>query len=167
MQLIKHRSLIVLLFMSAACNPEVAEESDWMLGTFSNVGAGYRSNSCGVGRYEILEDGTFIDGGVDCDNDPVEPKRLTWERLDENTIEIALPSGDFEAMRIRLGKHCNVIEIVSVRDGVALADFALEYVRGAVCHERTGPCEPEGSQCEGYITVWCDEPPPPCEDDAP
>jgi len=164
MQLIKHRSLIVLLFMSAACNPEVAEESDWMLGTFSNVGAGYRSNSCGVGRYEILEDGTFIDGGVDCDNNPVELQRLTWERLDADTIEIALPSGDIEAMRIRLGRDCNLIEILRVRDGVVLENLPYEYVRGAVCQGRTLPCQPEGSQCESYITVWCDEPPPPCEE---
>ena len=167
MQLITNRSLMALLFALLACGPEVAAESRWMLDTFSNRPAGYLSNNCGVSHYEFLEDGTFIDGGVDCDNNFVELQRLTWERLDADTIEVALPSGDLEALRVRPGEHCNVIEIVGVRDGVALENAPSVYVRGAVCQGRAAPCQPEGSQCESYVTVWCDEPPPPCEEDTP
>lgn len=38
-----------------------------------------------------------------------------------------------------------------------------EFSRGAVC-TKTLSCPPGSLECDSYETVYCDEPPPPCDD---
>ena len=51
------------------------------------------------------------------------------------------------------------IKVEDVRDGEAQQPSFL--VRGDACLQQVA-C-PDGTQCDDCNTVWCDDPPPPCD----
>ena len=159
---------VALMVFSAfpACGPE-APNTDRLIGTFSNRGAGSFTKDSRLAHYEIREDGTFVivrvgsDAGGRCNNVRETLAQYSWKPYGEDEIEVSFPDGsrgNVEAWRISLGPECS-IRVRSVQEGMVSTN-ASEYTRGAVCRE-VPPC-PEGEVCE-CNTVWCDEPPPPCD----
>lgn len=161
-------SIILSVSITASCGPDTPAESTWMLGTFSERPVGYVQGDWGVSQIEILADGAFLLGGVGVDNTPLESQEYAWERGTDESIEVSFPNageGGIEAWRITPGERCNEILIQDIQMGEPVG-APFTYVRGAVCVNDLGTCPgPAGSQCEQFKTVWCDDPPPPCEDD--
>ena len=165
MQLIQRCALLALLGVTTVCGPEVAQESTWMLGTFSSSGVNMR-NLSGIAHYEFREDGTLIFSGIAHYGEvEIEPVEYTWERLGPDLIEVHLPEpyGAVDRWRFSPGKQCDYIRISRYAGENEPSDSSLH--RGKVClGPAGGPC-PSGSNCDSTITVWCDEPPPPCDDE--
>jgi len=176
-KLLVNAGSLLLMAAIAACGPddlaqEIPELSTWMLGTWSTRAVGYVTNECGISQLKFQEDGTVLKGGASCGARPSFPTELTWERDGEDALIVTLPEDDyFDGHRITLGSHpltletdCKSLAIVDILNGKIEEATLRWYVRGSVCmNVLSGPC-PEGQgSCEGYATVWCDEPPPPCE----
>ena len=60
------------------------------------------------------------------------------------------------------GDSCNVLEVTKWLNGGVFETSRLN--RGDLCLQELPPCDPPGSQCDRCETIWCDEPPPPCDD---
>lgn len=165
MQLIQRWSLFALL-SATACGPDTARESTWMLGIFSAPGVNMR-NVSGVTYYEFREDGTLVVSGIaDWGKTQIEPLEYTWERLDNDLIEVQLPEPHdwVDRWHVSPASSCDQVQFYGLHgdDGVKYGGASL--YRGKVCIAAGGgPC-PSGSNCDSSITVWCDEPPPPCDD---
>ena len=166
--MIKPKHLLAMFGMLAACGPEVAEKIDLLFGTYSDPPAGVANqNSSFVVHYMIRPDGKFLIGGYyDCGANKSEPKEYQWVRHDETTIDVLFPDageGGVDTWRISRGGDCNQISVQRRREG---EDLGIGfYQRGEVCLEELPPCP--GSNCESCKTVWCDGPPPPCDEAGP
>lgn len=167
MQLIQRCSLFALLW-AGACGPDTAQESTWMLGTFSAPGVGMR-NVAGVTYYEFREDGTLIRSGIELHGTmeaETEPVEYTWARLGDDLIEVQLPEphGWVDRWHVSPASSCDQIQLYGLHGDSNVKYGGNSLYRGNVCiGGAPGPC-PIGSNCDSNITVWCDEPPPPCDD---
>ena len=167
MLVINRCSLVVLLLLAAACGPESKDkdDTDWILGVFSNRDV--RDDSVGlssVAHYEFRDDGTLI-GTVlrNCAENSEEPLfEYEWTRESDDAVLVELPDEDGvdNTWRMVPGSDCTWLRVESLQDG-EFVDYT-GWTRGAVCMKELPPC-PEGTSCETCETVWCDEPPPPCE----
>ena len=171
MQLIKPHGLLVLLIL-AACGPEVSvqEESNWMLGTWSDQGVGFETNECVISHIKIEKNGKAFRGGSVCGAGPTYPTELTWERDGEDAIILHFPEDEhYDGWRLFVGERppkgpeCNALSVENILEGVHYEGGMFIYGRGAVCTEKLGPCSEGQGSCEDYRTVWCDEPPEKCE----
>jgi len=166
MLLINRCSLVGLLLVATACGPESKDkdDTDWILGVFSNRDVGDSSLGLdGVGRYNFREDGTLSIGGVsECEkNIETVTDEYEWSRESDDLVVVSVPEDSiFEEWRVTPGSDCNSVRVDQIQDGEARVSYGL--TRGAVCMKELPPC-PEGTSCEDCETVWCDEPPPPCE----
>jgi hypothetical protein len=151
-----------------ACGPEtVAQDSTWMLGTWSSTIPGISGYNCGVTHLEFLADGTLREGGIGCVSVrmPVEldTQEYQWERHDDDEIEVDRGPQYEDRWRIVPGDDCSYMSLQRMHDGQPLGEPSQIY-RGAVCVDVIPMC-PEGQgECEIYRTVWCGEAPLPCEE---
>ncbi len=159
---------IIAAVPSFACGPEVANVNG-LVGTYSTRSAGLSTHDSNLLHYEIDQDGgfTFVrvgsaEGGA-CNNIRGAQLAYTWNALSGKEIEVAFPDRALgaDAWRISRGPGCSM-KVRPVNAGVVSTN-AMEFTRGAVCFEV--PKCPEGEICGGCSLVWCDEAPPPCEDD--
>ncbi|HRI10539.1 MAG TPA: hypothetical protein PKW35_22115 [Nannocystaceae bacterium] len=164
------RLLLALVATIPGCGPDEAAqqtESTWMLGIWSSESVGWLTNNCGVSMFDIRKDGTFFDGGYVCGTE-FEPKfdtEYVWEHDGEDVIVVRpIGSNPADGWRITRGDDCETIVVAQIV-GDTIFSPGLMY-RGAVCMKDRGPCMDMG-ECEAYETVWCDGPPPPCDEDAP
>jgi len=168
MPLIKPQHLLTMFGMLSACGPEGAEKIDLLFGTYSDSPAGVSSqNSSFIVHYVISPDGKFLIGGYyNCGANKSEPKEYQWVRHDETTINVLFPDageGGVDTWRISRGDDCNQIRVELRREGETVGE--ARYPRGEVCLEVLPPCP--GTQCDACGTVWCDGPPPPCDEAGP
>jgi len=169
MHLIKLLCALLASFVFFACGPE-APHVNRLIGTYSSRGAVYSTNDSSVVHYEILDDGRFTivsvgaDAGEQCNNVRGTATEYSWKPYGEDEIEVSFPDramGGVEAWRISRGGACSM-RVRLVQEGKVSTNFQ-EYTRGAVCLA-VPTCLP-GPACSGCNLVWCDEPPPPCDDD--
>ncbi|MBA3546237.1 MAG: hypothetical protein H0T76_07135 [Nannocystis sp.] len=164
MHLITRLWPLMLLSAATTCGSDPANDT-WMLGTFSDVQVG-QLNYQSAPFYDILEDGSFVKGKiVHPGNVRVETGEYRWERRGEDEIEVLFPDvekGGIEAWRISPGFDCNTVRVDYIQRGEPGLETAL--YRGAVCIEALGMKCPSGSNCDSTKAVWCDEPPPPCDE---
>ncbi len=167
MHLINRWGLLLLPFLTAACGPETNDNDksdDWLLGVFSNRNVGDSSPGLdGVGRYEFRDDGTLTIGGVSgCEKNIVTvTDEYQWTRKGDDAVVVELPEDSaVEEWRISPGSDCSWVQVEWLQDDEVANTTG--WIRGAVCMKELPPC-PEGTSCETCETIWCDEPPPPCE----
>lgn len=164
----KQCSALVLAMAAMGCGPESHDKADeWMLGTFSTVAVPFSDlNLNAVRHYEFREDGVLVRGGLsDCGEEEITPEEFTWERVGDNVIEVVLPASGsgIDAWRFTVGSDCDVL-FDDLRAGQPLGDPSVLY-RGAVCLQALGPgCQPGETECNSCESIWCDEPPPECDD---
>lgn len=151
-----------------ACGPEAVEHGDWMLGTFSLTGAEHVVTGSTT-RYVIHEDQVLelVDiHGCGANREELVDE-YPWKHNEGDSIDVYEPGGgryDFmgvQAWRLRETDDCNRLEVEEIRDGRVVGE--LPFFRGAICMEDLPPCEP-GRECDSCKTVWCDEPPAPCDE---
>ena len=166
--MIKPQHLLAIFGAVVACGPEGPEKIDLLFGTYSSPTAGISNqNSTTVTHYEIRADGTFVIGGFyGCGASKATMKEYTWVRHGEAAIDVLFPDaseGGIDTWRITRGVDCNQIHVERRREGESVGD--RDYQRGEVCLDVLPPCP--GTQCDSCKTVWCDGPPPPCDEAAP
>ncbi len=146
-----------------ACGP-AAGTSDWMLGTFSDTKI--KQEAYGLGHDEFHEDGRLVLINVTRCGENVREQVLEYEwRRDGDShviVELNGPEGGVDQWLISAGETCETLKVEEVVDGEAFFGFTLW--RGAVCMELLPPCTPEQVERPGCKTVWCDGPPPECEE---
>lgn len=165
MSVIKPNRLLGLLLAASACGPEGGEKIDILFGTYGSLPVDFSNvNTSTVKNYVINEDGTFvIDGDYQCGAKTVDPKEYRWVRHGEDAIDVLFPDageGGIDTWRISRGADCNQIRLEPRVKGEAFDAYPL--ARGKICLEVLPPCP--GSTCNSCGTVWCDGPPPPCDD---
>lgn len=154
---------------SSSAGPEPIAPAEWMSGLYSNREvnqdtATFTENG-NVGYYEFLPDGTFLGlltGGS-------EPVRM-WAPISETEARIYPNEMDdpriawWRATEVATADGCRK---VSLRLFVGAEDTpGPGLYRGKVCVVDV-PCPPDQKPyegCSGYRLVWCDEPPPGCDD---
>jgi hypothetical protein len=156
----------MLALAVSGCSKVDVERSGWVLGTFSDTPANYSSLALlGVTQYEFREDGTLALSAVGCGGAPKELIREYQWRTDGDLrviVEIPAPENTvFQEWVVTQGEECNTLQIDQIQDGRSISGPLLW--RGAVCMSKLPPCE-AGHECASCTTVWCDEPPPDCEE---
>jgi hypothetical protein len=171
----------LLLAGATACGPEAPEEEPdsgeqplptWMLGTWSNKALGFESGSCIVQHFKFEADGMAFEGRVgdkDCEDlgEPRYAAAMMWEPAGDDTVLVPIRSSSYNrAWRITPARdphtgqiRCDLLRAVRLTDGVPDEHLTYTYIRGSLCVEPVP--QPAGT----YRTVWCDDPPPRCEDE--
>ena len=167
MPLIEPHRLLALLVAVAACGPEDTEKIDVLFGTYGSLPVDFSNmNTSAVKNYVINEDGTFIiDGYYQCGAKTSTAREYNWVRHGEDAIDVLFPDageGGIDTWRISRGADCNQIRLEPRVKGEAFHAYPL--ARGEVCLKVLPPCP--GSNCDACGTVWCDGPPPPCDEAA-
>lgn len=165
---LKHIALILAAStVVPACGPHVGD-ADWMLDTFSEAAVGY-ANLNGLSKYtfEAGGEGTRTSIGA-CGGDESQIS-FRWERRSDRSIAIVPGEGEQHVFnsndderRLSLTGRCvapdaEEARFESIQGGQVAKEWTL--VRGDVCIEV--PTCPEHTECD-CVTVWCDEPPSPC-----
>ena len=175
-----HKLLGTAVLLLGACGPERGDD-DWMLDTFSQSrGAGNIDTNSALGKFTFEPDGTGTRTSIGSCGSDVDDYPFIWERRDGLTIAIVpYPGEEFvfntneEEWRFTPTGVCSLtggveeIQWQEIQDGQVVLD-ALVF-RGDVCLERFEPSPedcPPGYECDDCRTVWCDEAPPPCEEES-
>jgi hypothetical protein len=166
--LLKTTSCVPLALVAAllsACGPQARDDGDWMLGTFSDPGPGLRSaGPIGLRHYEFHDDGTLsVIGVTECgDNNEELRFEAEWVQQGQDEIVVELPEEDaIDAWLITPAPECGSVQVEWLQEGAV--ENTTSWTRGIVCTRELPACA-EGTSCESCETVWCDEPPPPCDD---
>ncbi|MBZ5714662.1 hypothetical protein [Nannocystis pusilla] len=150
------------------------EVGTWMLGVWSDEAVNIDTNDCSVTHLKIDADGKAYRGGFRCGSTaPTYDEAYVWEPDGEDAIVMrAEDDANASAWRIPLGtnmltqrQECDLLVTVPIVDGELSDNPRVTYVRGAVCTRAYTSCPGGAGNCDAYKTVWCEEPPPPCEDE--
>ena len=176
-------NLLVLLCLGA-CGPSVSEPpkaQEWMLGVFSNRLPVDESDTNGVTQYHVYDD-FKLDMLYFSSRHQVGEYRRVWEPRGDDAFamfpaEEELDSGIISEYVIRpkegASVECGPYEVIKFRrpgsSQPGPSSSPETIYRGAVC-ARAYDCTPPPDQpdaCWGldYTLEWCDEPPPPCEEE--
>lgn len=164
--------------------PDVAEPVEvqpWMLGVFSNREPEELTDYPGVQHYYVYDNFEIVTMNVSRGlDDPTDVKRRKWEPRSEDSFAMFRGEDELSSVvteylvgpKAGHSSKCGPYEVVTIR-GPESSNPGPQpnpeiIIRGAVC-QRIVPC-PEDTDdgtegCGGYAMEWCDEPPPPCEDE--
>ena len=146
----------------AACGPDTAQRSAWMIGTFSNHRIDEK-NVASVTYYEFSEDGMLSVSGVTAKGKDLPPATHAWTQESEDAVVVAISGGDSvtgDNWRFMPGTDCNQIGMQRLIGDSPQGSGVL--VRGKVCIVPIEePC-PIGDACDASVARWCDGPPPAC-----
>lgn len=175
---------LLVLSCLGACGPSASEPpkvQEWMLGVFSDRQPVGHSDTDAVIQYHVY-DTLEVSALVVNVSGPVSEFHRVWEPRGDDAFamfpaEEELDSDTTAEYLVRPSEgasvDCGPYEVVTVR-GPASDDPGPRpnpetIYRGAVC-SRPYDCAPppdDPDACWGlaYTLEWCDEPPPPCEDE--
>jgi hypothetical protein len=154
------RATAVFLTALAACGPDAQPESEWIVGTFSNVPGGVESR--GVWRFTFDRDGAVELERLENCGGVEDPWSGRWIAETENRVRTEPNSDDdppddqTQGYFIERRGDCGPYELHDIREGTNPIP-PQELFNAPVCLRELPSCAP--SQCVGCEAVWCDEEP--------
>ena len=177
-------SVLLLFAVLFGCGPEIGnaesgaasgdsgesdegEDPTWMLGVFTESGWSVGGETTTVINVEFLPDGEMVRRTVTGCRDVSRKERtdtFRWTLLESGEIEVEYFDGEETSYstvrRVGCDREVDALEWETYRESPPTT-FTTTLWRGEMCLEHDKNAQHGDPTCE---TVWCDEPPPPCQE---